>query len=262
MQQPATWDAVAAGYAEETAKMALFADEALKLAGLAQGARVLDVAAGSGSLALRAAPHAAGVLAVDFAPAMLEQLRLRAEREHFTNVQTKVMDAQRLELPDGSFDAAFCMFAFMFFPDRGKAFSELLRVLRGGGCAVIATWAPIERRPLMKVGFDALAQAMPGMPAPQKGDLQAPDECVAEMTAAGFRDVTARRVTGSVRFDSPEQYFSLTERANAPLVALKKRLGEQGWTAVRARVLEALAKAIPPTGAELSAEAILTFGRK
>jgi SAM-dependent methyltransferase len=262
MQQPATWDAVAAGYAEETHRLTLFADEAITMAGLAPSARVLDVAAGSGALTVRVAPAVASVLAVDFSPGMIEQLQERARREGAKNVEARVMDAQRLELEDASFDAAFCLFAFMFFPDRAKVFADLRRVLRDGGCAVIATWAPIARRPLMKVAFDALAEAMPELPVPQKGDLQAPSECVAEMSAAGFRDVTARTVTANVHFDSPEHYFSLTERANAPLTMMRKRLGEQAWTDVRARILTALAKSIPAAGADLTAEAILTFGRR
>jgi hypothetical protein len=70
-------------------------------------------------------------------------------------------------------------------------------------------------RALAKVGFDALAEAVPNLPAPSKGDLQTPDECVAEMTAAGFRDVVTHTVSGSARFESPERYLALQEATAA-----------------------------------------------
>src|SRR6266536_435039 len=166
MQLPATWNASAPGYAEYMVTHAvMYAERALEIVSLRPTDNVLDVAAGPGSLAFVAAPRAAHVLAIDFADGMVEQIRTRAKRDGVSNVQARVMDAQSLDLPEGSFDAAFCMFGFMFFPDRMQAFRELCRVLRPGGRALVATWAPIERRPLMKVGFDSLAEALPGLPA-------------------------------------------------------------------------------------------------
>ena len=262
LQQPSSWDAIASGYAEEAERIGVFPEHALRLAQLSPSARVLDVAAGTGALALRAAPHVASVVAVDFAPAMIAQLRAAALRAGITNVETEVMDASALRFPEASFDAAFCMFAFMFFPDRGAVFAALHRLLRENGVAVIATWAPIARRPLMKVGFDALAEAVPNLPLPSKGDLQTPEECVAEMTAAGFRDVVTHTVTGSARFDSPERYLALQERTAAPLQMLRTRMGEPAWAETRTRILAALGKSIPPGGTELSAEALLTVGRR
>ena len=262
LQRPATWDAVASGYGEEVARMGVFAERAIALAELPPTARVLDVAAGTGALSLRAAARVASVVAVDFAPAMIAELQAGAARAKLGNVETLVCDAAALQLPEQSFDAAFCMFGFMFFPDRGAVFASLRRLLREGGVAVIATWAEIARRPLMKVGFDALAEAIPGMPAPSKGDLQTPEECIAEMRDAGFRDVTTERVTGSARYDSAEHYMALQEGASAPLQLMKSRLGEPAWSEARARVVTALARAIPEGGAELSAEALLTLGRR
>src|SRR5262249_965900 len=150
-------------------------------------------------------------------------------RDAVMNIEAMMMDAQALDFPEASFDAAFCMFGFMFFPDRGRAFRELHRVLRPGGRALIATWAPIERRPLMKHGFDALAEALPQLPPPTKGDLQYPEECVREMSDGGFRDVVAERFTASVHFSSPEHYLRVMERAGGAVVVLKNKLGVAAW---------------------------------
>ena len=262
LQQPASWDAVAGGYAEDLGRRTRFADEALKLAAVAPGARVLDVGTGPGVLAFAAARTAVRVDAVDFSPGMIEQVRARATREGVSQVHAAVMDGQALQFPDASFDAAFSLFVFMFFPDRARAFRELYRVLKPGGRAVIATWAPIDRRPWMQLGFDALAEALPDMPRMQKGDLQLPEECIAEMSAAGFKDVQVTRVTDTVRAESAEQYVEMMVRTGAPLRALEKRLGPERWAETRKRVVEVVSKRITAGGTDLSAEALLTVGTR
>jgi hypothetical protein len=127
---------------------------------------------------------------------------------------------------------------------------------------VIATWAPIERRPWMKLGFDALAEAVPELPKMQKGDLQAADECIAEMSAAGFADVRVHPLSDSVRVESAEQYVAFMERTGAPFAALKKRLGPEGWTAASQRLLAAVRSRLPAHPTELSAEALFTTGTR
>jgi ubiquinone/menaquinone biosynthesis C-methylase UbiE len=236
--------------------------EALGLVELRASDRVLDVAAGPGTLTFAVAPRVAQVVAVDFAPGMIEELKARAVREKVANVEAHVMDAQSLSFPDASFDAAFCMFGFMFFPDRAKAFRELARVLKPGGHAVVATWAPIDRRPFMKVGFDAMSEALPDLPGTGKGDLQKPEECVQEMSAGGFHDVRSRAFSASARVDSPEHYMRVMATSGAPLVALRKKIGEEAWARVEAKVLDALKRTIPEGGTDLAAESILTVGTR
>jgi ubiquinone/menaquinone biosynthesis C-methylase UbiE len=261
MQTPKPWDAVAPTYAEDVGQWTAYAEEALRVVPVATDARVLDVACGPGTLAFLAARRGARVDAVDFSPGMIEQLRARAAREDMHNIQASVMDAQALTYADGSYDAAFCLFAFFFFPDRARAFGELFRVLRPGGRALIATWAPIERRPVMRIMFEAVAEALPDLPRPTKGDLQDPSECIAEMGAAGFQDVTAHTFTASMGFDSPEHYVELMVRSAAPFVLLRAKLGEGAWHEAMQKVTGAVRRRFP-SGAELTAEAIITTGSR
>lgn len=257
-QQPGVWDVVAPTYAEDIPQWITYSEEALKLVSLRPTDRLIDIASGPGTLACLAAPMVARVDAVDFSSGMIEELRKRAPK----NVDAKVMDAQSLDFPDASFDAAFCMFAYFFFPDRAKAFSEMLRVLKPGGRAVIATWTPIDRRPAMKLGFESLAEAMPQMPRPSKGDLQEPEECVREMSAAGFADVSTSSVTTTLHVTSAEHYFETLERSAAPVAALKRKLSPEAWAATREAVLVAMRKRLPNGSADLTAEAILTIGTR
>ena len=263
LQSPATWSATAPGYAEEVVPhMARYAERALQLVPVSRTDRVLDVATGPGSLAFVAAARCAHVHAVDFSPGMISALRERAARQSVSNLEASEMDAQALSFPEGSFDATFCMFGYMFFPDRALAFREMLRVLRPGGRALIATWSPIDRRPFMKLGFDAMAEALPQLPAPAKGDLQSADDCVAEMSAAGFRHVTCQPFSAAARVDSPEHYLRIMARSGAPFVMLKKKLGDEAWAQAEACMLSALRRSIPAGGMELGAEALLSIGER
>ena len=260
---PEVWDAIASGYAKDvTPFFASFADEALRLAGVGPSLNVLDVASGPGTLTFLAAPRVARVTAADFSPKMIDEVKMRAARDGVGNVEAKVMDAQALDLADGTFDAAFCLFAFMFFPDRARAFREMRRVLRDGGKAVVATWAPIERRPMLKIAFDALAEAIPGLPPMPKGDLQSPEVCIEEMTAADFRDVSVHPFTSSMRIDSAEHYVQIMERSGAGFGAIRRKVGEANWPQVQKRLLEGIARRIPEGGADLSAESLLSVGTR
>jgi SAM-dependent methyltransferase len=257
------WDAVANSYAKDVAPFfARYAEEGLRIVHPDASANVLDVACGPGTLTFLAAPRVKRVSAVDFSPKMIGEVRARAAEDRLTNIDAEEMDAQSLRFADATFDAAFCIFAFMFFPDRGRAFGEMRRVLRDGGKALVATWAPIDRRPFIKLGFEAMAEALPQLPPMPKGDLQLPEECIAEMTAAGFRDVATSAFTASARVDSAERYLQIMERSGAGFAALRKKIGEERWPDVQARLLEAVQKRIPAGGVELAAEAILSVGSR
>jgi ubiquinone/menaquinone biosynthesis C-methylase UbiE len=263
MQLPATWDLVAEGYAVEVpVQFGPFLEEAARIAGITKDSRVLDIATGPGSLAFVVAPRVASVVATDFSPGMIDELRARAARDGIANIEATVMDAQDLALPDASFDAAFCLFGFMFFPDRARAFAEMKRVLRPGGRAVVATWGPIDKRPITKIGFEAIAEVMPDLPRMAKGDMQSVDDCLREVRDAGFRDVTAHAFTASTHIASAERYLEIVERSGAPIAMLKKKIGEEGWRGLRAKVLDAVRRRLPDAPVDLTAEAIFTVGTR
>ncbi|WP_245664735.1 class I SAM-dependent methyltransferase [Nocardia grenadensis] len=149
------WDRIAEDYAVSTISvMRPFAAAAVRLAGLAghtRPARVVDVAAGPGTLSLLAAEHAERVDAVDFSAPMIEQLERAVTAAGADNVVARVGDGQELPFADAEFDAAFSMFGLMFFPDRARGFAELFRVLRPGGVAVVSSWAPADRSTWMQM---------------------------------------------------------------------------------------------------------------
>jgi ubiquinone/menaquinone biosynthesis C-methylase UbiE len=105
------------------------------------GQRVLDLACGSGNVALAAARRYCDVTGVDFVPALVERAKERAAAQG-TRIQFEAGDAQALRYTDASFDAVLSVFGVMFAPDQERAAREVLRVCRPGGRIGLANWMP------------------------------------------------------------------------------------------------------------------------
>jgi SAM-dependent methyltransferase len=109
--------------------------------GLRPGSAVLDVATGTGHVALAAARRFCAVTGVDYVPALLQEARARAGAEHL-QVQFREGDAEELPCADGSFDYVLSAIGVMFTADHQRAAEELLRVCRSGGVVGLANWTP------------------------------------------------------------------------------------------------------------------------
>ena len=105
------------------------------------GERWLDVATGTGAVALRAARAGADVTGVDLAPALIETARRNASAEGL-DVTFDVGDAEALPYEDASFDAVSSAIGTQFAPDHEAVARELARVCRPGGRLGLGCWAP------------------------------------------------------------------------------------------------------------------------
>ena len=117
-------------------------------AGLIPGERVLDVACGTGIVALDAAARVSpggDVVGVDLSGCMIEVARRRAMQEHRTNISFERADAEQLALPDNSFNVALCALGLMYMPVPERAVLEMRRVLRPGGRIILAVWGERSR---------------------------------------------------------------------------------------------------------------------
>ena len=224
MAAAATWDSVAESYTQHVMPVfENYAREALRISGVAPASELVDIAAGPGTLALMAAELGHTVAAIDFSRGMIDRLRSAANARKL-RIDTKVCDAQALELPADKFQAAFSMFGFMFLPSRARGFAELFRVLRPGGKAVVATWAPLEKTPFMSAVFGSLIELVPGTPPPAK-ILDTSETCITEMAMAGFSDVRVESATFAFEAPSLAEYWAWFPSSCAPLAALSKTLG-------------------------------------
>lgn len=108
---------------------------------LGRGDRVLDVAAGSGNVAIPAAAAGADVVATDLTPELLDQGRADAEAAG-VSLEWQTADAEHLPFADDSFDAVTSCVGVMFAPHHQQAANELVRVCRPGGRIGLISWTP------------------------------------------------------------------------------------------------------------------------
>jgi SAM-dependent methyltransferase len=236
-----TWNLVAPGYAAEIAPtFACFAEDALELAHLGPGERALDVATGPGTLALAAARWGAHVSAVDFSPQMIAELKSRAEREAVEGIDARVGDARALPYEDCAFDAVFSMFALNLVADRGAAFHEIHRVLRGGGRAVLGTPSLLTHTTAFEDLRDIIRRALPGFDFDGELPLSHPAELQEELSAAGFAEVCVREDTHSFTYPSLAALWTIATRAAAPIVVAREALEEARWSRASEEILRGL----------------------
>ena len=169
---------------------------AIDLAAVGPGARVLDVATGTGDLAIEAAARGAEVIGSDFSEGMLERARLKAPAIRFEQA-----DALALPYPDDTFDAATVGFGARNFADLGRGLAEMARVVRPGGRVVVLEITTPTRPPLstfFSLWFDRIVplvgrlagdpEAYRYLPSSVKR-FPSPRDLAAEMERAGMRDL-------------------------------------------------------------------------
>jgi ubiquinone/menaquinone biosynthesis C-methylase UbiE len=122
-----------------------FGELIVKVAGIHEGARVLDVGAGRGA-SLFPAAAAVGVtgkvVGIDLAPAMVKETARAIAESRLTNASIELMDAEHLTFVDASFDYVLCSFAYFFFPHLERALAHFFRVLRLGGTVLLTARGP------------------------------------------------------------------------------------------------------------------------
>lgn len=258
-----TWDLVSPAYTDELAPMfEAFAGRALDLAALPAGSRVVDVAAGPGTLSFLAAARDLSVAALDFSPLMIDRLVARAAREGATKIEAVVGDGMALPWPAASFDAGFSMFGLMFFPSRPLGFRELARVLVPGAPAVVSSWTDLSRDPVFALVFGKIGELLnPGASSRPVFPLTTPEECLSEMSAGGFTDVTVSQHDATSTAPSPAAFVAHLVRTNA-MIALTKRAMGDAFVAVEESLVTHLRANLGDGEIAATMRANLTVGRR
>jgi ubiquinone/menaquinone biosynthesis C-methylase UbiE len=185
------------------------------------GLRWLDLACGTGAVAERAAGRGAHVTAVDLAPALIETARERAS-ERDLDIDYRVGDCERLELPDASFDVVSSTCGVMFAPDHEATASELPRVTRAGGRIALANWTPTGGVARM---FRMMAPFQPA-PAPTSPFDWGDEPRVRALLSEWF-ELEFEQHTSTYRTTSGEAYWDLYSTSYGPTKALADSLGER-----------------------------------
>jgi ubiquinone/menaquinone biosynthesis C-methylase UbiE len=185
--------------------------------GISEGQRVLDVAAGSGNVAIRAAEVGARVVASDLTPENLAAGRDEA-RERGVDLEWVEADVEALPFGDGEFDVVTSSFGAIFAPDHRRTADEMLRVCRPGGRIGMLNFTP---EGLISDFFDALAEYGPA-PAPdaEPPPLWGSEEHVEELFGDRFASLEMTRDQYVERADSPREYRETFKSTFGPVSAI------------------------------------------
>jgi len=265
LSSPQPWNWVADDYVIVTMPLlGLFADVAIERARLEPTMRVVDVAAGPGTVACKVAGRVASVNTIDFSAEMVARCQARAQALGLRNIAAIQGDGHALPYADASFDLGFSMFGLMFFPDRARGFAELCRVMRPGGRAFVTSWASVEKSPLMLARIAAFMAVDPTAPPPQKNvmTLEDPALFAREMEAAGFVDVTIEPVYRDREYLGLDELCEGLTRGNPPLEIIRREVGETEWNRRVGIMRDYLAAHHGPYPLRLGSTSYLGQGRK
>jgi len=184
------------------------------------GCQLLDVACGSGQVALCAARDGVNATGVDIAPNLIQRAQARAKAEGL-NARFMEGDAEALPFEDASFDVVTSLVGAMFAPRPELVARELLRVCSPGGTIAMGNWT---REGFVGQMFKTFAKfiAPSGMPAPV---LWGDETVVRERLGGGVSDLKMTRRQYSLTYPFPpaevvdffRQYYGPTNRAFASL---------------------------------------------
>src|SRR5687767_11371968 len=192
--------------------------------GISAGQRVLDVAAGTGNVAIRAAEAGAEVIASDLTPENFEAGR-REARAQGVELEWVEADAEALPFGDGEFDVVTSSFGAMFAPDHQRVADELLRVCRPGGTIGMLNFTPEG------LAADLFGVFAPYLPPPSAGALPpvlwGSEGHVRELFGERVESLEMSRREYVERAASPRDYVAFFKETFGPAVAVYASLADQ-----------------------------------
>ena len=208
------------------------AEHLVAVAGVQPGQDVLDVATGSGNVALVAAGQGANVTGLDLTPELFEAARRRAA-ENGVECEWVEGDAEQLPFADNSFDRVFSAFGTMFAPRHEVAAGELVRVTKPGGTIAVAAWTPEGINGQM---FKTVASHMPPPPPELKPPtLWGNEEHMRSLLEPQGVELEFERAVVDFEDESIDAWLAYGEEKLGPMVMARTVLEPQGkWDALRA----------------------------
>ena len=241
----------------------------LDLANIQVGDRVLELAAGMGELAVMTARRVGPsgfVLATDISTGMLNQAAETAREAGISNIETRIMDAENLDVAPNSFNAVLCRSALMLFPDAGKVLAGVYRALKPAGKFAVTVWSTAEKNPFHGLPL-AIVSRLAKIPAPALGQpglfaLSGPgvlEECY---TKAGFRDVVVHAVPVPRTFPSIAEAVSAMMDSFPRLQTLLNKLSDSERALAWSEIEQQLSQFEGPNGFEALGEWLVGVGTK
>ena len=249
-------------YGEATRRM-------LDLARIRPGQRILDIAAGAGEPAVSAAERVGPdghVLATDISEGIVELARQVARERGLEQVETRVMDGEKPDLPDASFDAVLCRLGLMYMPHPVTALREWRRVLKAGGRVAVVVFSTSDRNawgamPASIIRRRAqLPPPVPGQPGPFA--LGGPGVLEGAFREAGFADAEVHAVPAPHAIASAADYVRVAREAFGGFKAMMAHLPPEERESVWHEVEASMRCFESPEGFEAPGECLVGAATK
>jgi len=241
----------------------------LDMAKVRAGHRVLDVAAGSGDQSLQAAEHVGSsghVLATDISENIVAFAAENARKAGYRNIETRVLDGEDLDVPEGTFDAVISRVGLIYFPDQQKALAGMKRALKPGGRVAAIVYSTAENNKFFSIPVSVIrrrANLPPPLPG-QPGPFSLGGAGVLEETfrKAGFRDVESRTVAAPVRLKAAAECVRFEKESFGALHQMLADLDDPGREAAWREIEHELKHFETSSGFEGPCEMIVAVGVK
>lgn len=193
-------------------------------AGVTPGARVLDVACGTGVVAITAALRGARVDGLDLSPALIGEARHNAALVDGDQLAFREGDVEALPFADAEFDVVLSQFGHMFAPRPELAIAEMLRVLKPGGRIAFSTWPPE-----LVIGrlFDLTGRVLPGPAGANAPSSWGETANIGRWLGDAVEGLEFTRDEMSIPALSPRHYGANMERTAAPFIKVAQMLADQ-----------------------------------
>lgn len=240
----------------------------LDLCDVPSGGRVLDVAAGAGGQTLAAARRVGpdgAVLATDISSNILELAEAEAVRAGLTNVVTRTMDGEALDVEPETFDVVVSRVGLIYFPNRQRALAGMRAALRPGGRIGAIVYSSADRNGFFSVPVSIIrrrAELPPPAPG-QPGPFSLAGDALADaLTQAGFHDVRVETIAAPLRLPSAAECLRFEQESFGALHQMLAGLGDEGRDAAWAEIESELRRFEGPDGFEGPCELLVGVGVK
>ena len=233
-KQKATWES--GDFGQIALSIENVAEEFMARQPLRRDLQVLDVACGTGNLAVIAAKRGCTVSGIDIAANLIAQARSRTAAAGLS-IDFREGDAEALPFANDSFDLAMSMFGVMFTPQPAVAAAELRRVTKPGGRIALANWTPEGFIGKMFAVFKAHLPPPPaGLPSPMEWGSET---TVQRRLQQGFTDLRLTRRIAMMRYPSPPaETVEFFRKHYGPTLRAFESLSMAGQAALRRDLVE------------------------
>jgi SAM-dependent methyltransferase len=206
-------------YERFAARLAPVQDQLVSVLEIAGGERVLDLATGTGEVAVRAARAGGVVTGIDIAEPMLAKARERAQEEG-VDITFDLGDVEYLPYEDASFDVVISNFGVVFAPDHANVASELARVSRPGARLGFTAWKPNPKLGELYRRFTE--DPIEGREVFEWGREDHVEDMLGDEFELEYEDGTLW-----LEAESAEEIWKLFSESAPPVVALAKQLDDE-----------------------------------